>query len=106
VVLLRSLNIALMTLRNCGLAHLDLKPANVLVDGHGTGPHSIYLSDFGHSLKWAEMRDPLYCCSRNYRAPELLLGLSFDWRADIFSLAVIALDTLLGFSVLTADSAE
>lgn len=35
LVLLRSLNIALMTLRNCGIMHLDLKPENVLICSGG-----------------------------------------------------------------------
>jgi len=49
ITIARSLNIALMTLRNCGLVHLDLKPENVLVKVD-TGQHRIFLSDFGHSL--------------------------------------------------------
>jgi len=50
--------------------------------------------------------EKLYCCSRNYRSPELLLGLDFDYKTDVFSLGIVTLESLLEFNPLQASSSR
>lgn len=95
ITTIRLINIALSVMKKSKLVHLDVKPENILVQVEDN-KKKLYLSDFGHSLEFSESLNSLYCCSRNYRSPELLLGLEFDYQTDIFSLGVVALELLLG----------
>lgn len=78
----------LQALRECHakrIAHLDLKPANVLIDGYGRAK----LADFGLSkiVEGNKVRD--FSGSREFQAPEQLDKLPFDpFAADIWSLGV------------------
>ncbi|RKZ92204.1 MAG: bifunctional protein-serine/threonine kinase/phosphatase [Candidatus Parabeggiatoa sp. nov. 1] len=78
------------------MLHQDLKPENIMVDQHGT----IKIIDFG-STKIAgleEITTPLerinLLGTRNYTAPEYLLGNTGSTRSDLFSLGVIAYEML------------
>jgi serine/threonine protein kinase len=78
------------------MLHQDLKPENIMVDKHGT----VKIIDFG-STKIAgleEITTPLerinLLGTRNYTAPEYLLGHTGSTRSDIFSLGVIAYEML------------
>lgn len=78
----------LQALQECHLkriAHLDLKPANILIDSYGRAK----LADFGLSkiVEGTKLRD--FSGSREFQAPEQLDKLPFDpFAADIWSLGV------------------
>jgi serine/threonine-protein kinase len=86
---------ALESAREQGVAHLNLRPSLVLVAHDG----QIKLSGFGVApvidalTSAAELPAP---AATRYTAPERAAGARGDHRADVFSLAVIALDLLTG----------
>lgn len=78
------------------MIHQDIKPENIMIDQHGT----IKIIDFG-STKIAgleEITTPLertnLLGTKNYTAPEYLLGYSGSVQTDVFSLGVITYEIL------------
>ncbi len=78
--------------------HQDLKPDNILIDGNG----QVKIVDFGacHVAGIAEISTPLQrdraLGTASYSAPEYILGKSINYRADLFSLAVITYEMFTG----------
>ncbi|KAK1386932.1 Non-specific serine/threonine protein kinase [Heracleum sosnowskyi] len=97
----KQLFIALEHLKNCGVLHSDIKPDNML------------LSDFGSAMVAGKNEITPYLVSRFYRAPEIILGLSYDYPMDIWSFSqkdaskgsiyTSALDQDLNFFVMEED---
>ncbi|XP_009588948.1 uncharacterized protein LOC107803643 isoform X1 [Nicotiana tabacum] len=77
---------ALVFLHNLGIIHCDLKPENILIKSYRRC--EIKVIDLGSSCFQS---DPLslYVQSRSYRAPEVILGLSYDAKIDLWSLGCI-----------------
>jgi eukaryotic-like serine/threonine-protein kinase len=93
------------------IIHRDLKPDNVIIQGAGDALTAKIL-DFG----LAKMRGPDFPDSESmtapgvtvgtlgYMSPEQYLGASVDERTDIYSIGVMALETLTGKLQLNAHS--
>ena len=82
---------------DCGVAHCDLKPENVIVDSED----DIKLIDFGIAtdLKakwWKQRRTGAESGSPDYMSPERAQGRRGDIRADIYSLGVMLFEMLTG----------
>lgn len=73
-------------MHDLGVVHKDLKPDNIML----TENSEIKIVDFGFSTVLApgELATSL-CGSLAYSAPEILLELPHDSKADIWSLGVI-----------------
>jgi serine/threonine-protein kinase len=81
-----------------GLVHLDVKPANVLVESRGGLEHA-YLADFGLTHRGAtghRTHAGDFLGSPTYAAPEHLRGEPVDARTDIYSLGCVLFTCLTG----------
>ncbi|VDL19896.1 unnamed protein product [Hymenolepis diminuta] len=77
--------LALKLLRKCNILHADIKPDNILVNENKI---TLKLSDFGSACSVRENEPTPYLVSRFYRAPEIILGLLYDFNIDLWSTAV------------------
>ena len=79
-----------------GLVHRDVKPANLLFDEEG----KVSVADFGiaRALAEASWTEPLGAMlgTARYAAPEQLKGAPLDGRADVYSLALVAVEAVTG----------
>lgn len=80
-----------------GIVHRDVKPANILIDGHG----NVYLTDFGILRLLDTSRTKLTATggvvgTPAYMAPEQALGDSVGPTADVYSLAAVAYELVTG----------
>jgi len=74
-----------------GIAHLDVKPENVLITSD-----SVKVADFGLARAAQGARDHALAGTAQYCAPEVLRGGAVDGRADVYSLGVLAYECLTG----------
>uniref|UniRef100_A0A4W3IC27 Rho guanine nucleotide exchange factor 25 n=1 Tax=Callorhinchus milii TaxID=7868 RepID=A0A4W3IC27_CALMI len=97
---------ALHYLHNCRIAHLDIKPENVLVD-HSSAKPLIKLADFGE----AEQLTTAYYIHQllgnpEFAAPEIILGNSACLTSDTWSTGVLAYVLLSGVSPFLDECVE
>ena len=88
-----------------GLVHRDIKPANLLFDEHGI----LRVADFGLAralaeASWTEPAGAVVGTAR-YAAPEQATGRPLDGRADLYSLAVVLVESVTGAVPGMADTA-
>jgi len=77
---------ALQFLHNMNLIHSDVKPENILFESYSRA--KVKLIDFGSSC-FLRDRQSSYIQSRSYRAPEVILGLPYDSKIDVWSLGCV-----------------
>lgn len=91
-VALQVLN-TLVFLKGFNIVHCDLKPENILLVTRGS--YSVKVIDFGSSC-YADQRIFTYIQSRFYRAPEVILGMSYGPPIDMWSLACVIAELCTG----------
>ncbi|XP_078171755.1 uncharacterized protein LOC144565792 isoform X2 [Carex rostrata] len=92
---------ALQFLHSLGLIHCDLKPENILVKSYSRC--EVKVIDLGSSCFETDHLCS-YVQSRSYRAPEVILGLSYDKKIDIWSLGCILSELCTGNVLFQNDS--
>uniref|UniRef100_A0A8C1TZA3 non-specific serine/threonine protein kinase n=1 Tax=Cyprinus carpio TaxID=7962 RepID=A0A8C1TZA3_CYPCA len=97
---------ALQHLHTCRVAHLDLKPENLLVDLHVPVP-CVKLSDLGDAVQVSGHRYVhLLLGNPEFAAPELIQGTPVSLSTDVWSVGVLAYVMLSGVSPFLDESLE
>ncbi|KAI7867711.1 kinase-like domain-containing protein [Spinellus fusiger] len=85
--------LSLSLLRKCNLLHADIKPDNVLVS---ESKNMLKLCDLGSASDASDNEITPYLVSRFYRAPEIILGLTYDYAIDVWSSACTLYELFTG----------
>ncbi|KAI8067964.1 kinase-like domain-containing protein [Gongronella butleri] len=94
---------SLILLQRHKVIHCDLKPENILLKTPGRS--SIKVIDFGSSCLESE-RVYTYIQSRFYRAPEVILGISYGMPIDMWSLGCILAELHTGIPIFPGESEQ
>ncbi|XP_036345116.1 serine/threonine-protein kinase PRP4 homolog [Rhagoletis pomonella] len=78
----QQLFLALKLLKKTGILHADIKPDNILVNDNNL---CLKLCDFGSASAINDNEITPYLISRFYRAPEIILGITYDYGIDMWS---------------------
>ncbi|XP_071685827.1 uncharacterized protein [Rutidosis leptorrhynchoides] len=92
---------SLQFLHGLGLIHCDLKPENILVKSYSRC--EVKVIDLGSSCFETDHLCS-YVQSRSYRAPEVILGLPYDKKIDVWSLGCILAELCTGNVLFQNDS--
>ena len=93
--------IALKFVHELGLMHCDIKPENILLGSYSRA--LVKVIDFGSS-SFVTDRQSSYIQSRSYRAPEVILGLPYGGKIDIWSLGCVIAEMYTGEVTFQNDS--
>jgi len=112
-VFLRQLAGAMKALHAKGVVHRDLKPQNILLSHTGARPCPqpqqirLKIADFGFArfLQDGVMAATL-CGSPMYMAPEVIMSLQYDAKADLWSLGTIVFQCLTGKAPFQAQTPQ
>jgi len=85
------------------LIHCDLKPENILIRSYSRC--EVKVIDFGSSC-FVDDHLSSYVQSRSYRAPEVMLGLAYDQKIDLWSLGCILAELWTGYVLFQNDSVQ
>lgn len=98
---------ALQHLHTCRVAHLDLKPENIMVDLRSPTP-CVKLIDFSDAVQLTPHRRYVHLLLGNpeFAAPELIRGTPVSVATDVWSVAVLAYVMLSGVSPFLDESPE
>ncbi|KAK5996718.1 Serine/threonine-protein kinase prp4 [Cladobotryum mycophilum] len=98
--------VALAHMRKCSIIHADLKPDNILVNENR---NVLKICDLGTAIDrsdaaTAHTEITPYLVSRFYRAPEIILGMPYDYGVDMWSIGCTLYELYTGKILFTGDS--
>ncbi|KAK0642020.1 kinase-like domain-containing protein [Cercophora newfieldiana] len=98
--------LALGHMRKCSIIHADLKPDNILVN---EARNLLKICDLGTAIDRSDAATASteitpYLVSRFYRAPEIILGLPYDYAVDMWSIGCTLYELYTGKILFTGDS--
>ncbi|GIZ38543.1 hypothetical protein CKM354_000195900 [Cercospora kikuchii] len=79
----RQMFLALQHMKHQEVLHADLKPDNILVSSDNK---LVKICDFGTATLHQDAELTPYLVSRFYRAPEVIMGMDFDYAIDMWSI--------------------
>lgn len=83
---------AIEYLHTNNIMHRDLKLENLLLDSKA----NVKLTDFGWSALSTDKLRQTYCGTIDYMAPEMVAGLPYNFKVDIWSLGVLLFELTQG----------
>ncbi|KAJ6785587.1 hypothetical protein PWT90_00459 [Aphanocladium album] len=98
--------VSLAHMRKCSIIHADLKPDNILVNENR---NMLKICDLGTAIDrsdaaTAHTEITPYLVSRFYRAPEIILGMPYDYGVDMWSIGCTLYELYTGKILFTGDS--
>ncbi|TQB72927.1 U4/U6 small nuclear ribonucleoprotein prp4 [Monascus purpureus] len=90
--------LGLSLLRKCNILHADLKPDNLLVNEQR---NVLKVCDLGSASPASENEITPYLVSRFYRAPEVILGIPYDYAIDVWSVGCTLFELYTGKILFT-----
>ncbi|KAK3943280.1 kinase-like domain-containing protein [Diplogelasinospora grovesii] len=98
--------LALGHMRKCSIIHADLKPDNILVSENR---NVLKICDLGTAIDRSDAATASteitpYLVSRFYRAPEIILGMPYDYAIDMWSIGCTLYELYTGKILFTGDS--
>ncbi|CAK7233604.1 U4/U6 small nuclear ribonucleoprotein prp4 [Sporothrix curviconia] len=98
--------VALAHMRRCSIIHADLKPDNILVNDNRS---TLKICDLGTAIDrsdaaTAHIEITPYLVSRFYRAPEIVLGMPYDYAVDMWSIGCTLYELYTGKILFTGES--
>ena len=87
--------LAIEDLHKQNIIYRDLKPENVLIDSEG----HIRLIDFGFAKIMKNIkqdRAKTNCGTPGYAAPEVMMGIEYNYKADIWSIGILMCEMVGG----------
>ena len=81
---------ALAYMHSLELIHRDIKTDNVLMSPEGKPK----LCDFGFARKWDKSKTMTMCGTDEFMAPEIIFGMPYDEKADIFSFGIMLAEVI------------
>ncbi|KAM0330194.1 hypothetical protein ACHAQA_004368 [Verticillium albo-atrum] len=98
--------VGLAHMRKCTIIHADLKPDNILVNENR---NVLKICDLGTGVDRSDAATAHneitpYLVSRFYRAPEVILGMPYDYSIDMWSIGCTLYELYTGKILFTGDS--
>ncbi|KAL0936239.1 serine threonine-protein kinase prp4 [Colletotrichum truncatum] len=98
--------IGLAHMRKCSIVHADLKPDNILVN---ESRNVLKICDLGTGIDKSDAATAHneitpYLVSRFYRAPEVILGIPYDYAIDMWSIGCTLYELYTGKILFAGDS--
>jgi serine/threonine-protein kinase PRP4 len=90
--------LGLSLMRKCNILHADLKPDNILVND---SRNMLKICDLGSASDATENEITPYLVSRFYRAPEIILGMQYDFAIDVWSVGCTLYELFTGKILFT-----
>lgn len=90
--------LGLSLMRRCNILHADLKPDNLLVNEQR---NLLKVCDLGSASPASENEITPYLVSRFYRAPEIILGIPYDYAIDVWSIGCTLFELYTGKILFT-----
>jgi serine/threonine-protein kinase PRP4 len=93
-------------MRKCSIIHADIKPDNILVNESRS---VLKICDLGTAIDRSDAATAHneitpYLVSRFYRAPEIILGMPYDYAIDMWSIGCTLYELYTGKILFTGDS--
>lgn len=90
--------LGLSLMRRCNILHADLKPDNLLVNEQR---NLLKVCDLGSASSTSDNEITPYLVSRFYRAPEIILGIPYDYAIDVWSIGCTLFELYTGKILFT-----
>lgn len=90
--------LGLSLMRKCNILHADLKPDNLLVNEQR---NVLKVCDLGSASSSSDNEITPYLVSRFYRAPEIILGIPYDYAIDVWSIGCTLFELYTGKILFT-----